>query len=266
MINYPKAAQAFKEYLKNYDLFDGKIKLKLVHTYGVVAASEYIAKDLNLSIEDTSLAKLIALLHDIARFEQAKQFGDFRDYETLDHAELGIKILFEDKLIRNFIEEETYDSIILKAIKNHNKLSIEEGLNERELLHAKIIRDADKMDNFRGKANDRFEDMFNSTKEKLENSTISDKIYNDFLNNKTIISSERITDMDHWVSYIAFIFDYNFNSGLKYIKEKDYINILINRINYKIEDTKNKMEIIRKHAINYIDNRLNDYYVKSKKR
>lgn len=257
MINYNKAAKAFKEYLKNYDLFDGKIKLKLIHTYGVVESSEYIAKDLNLSDEDIELAKLIALLHDIARFEQAKEFGDFRDYETLDHALLGVKILFKDNLIRNFIEDNTYDSIILKAIENHNKLAIEDGLNERELLHAKIIRDADKTDNFRGKATDKFEDMFNSTQEKLENSTISDKIYNDFLNNKTIVSSERITDMDHWVSYIAFIFDYNFNSGLKYIKEKDYINILVDRINYKIEDTKNKMETIRQHAINYIDKRLN---------
>ena len=258
MIDYQKAELAFKEYLQNYDLFDGKIKLKTIHTYGVVQSSEYIAKDLNLSEEDIELAKLIALLHDIARFEQAKEFGDFRDYETLDHAELGVKILFEDNLIRKFIENNAYDSIILKAIKNHNKLAIEDGLTERELLHAKIIRDADKTDNFRGKATDRFEDMFNSTIEKVENSTISDKIYNDFLSNKTIVSSERITDMDHWVSYIAFIFDYNFNSGLKYIKEKDYINILVDRINYKVEDTKNKMEIIRKHAINYIDNRLNN--------
>lgn len=256
MINFTKVEQSFKKYLENYDLNDGKIRLKFIHTYGVVTLSEYIAKDLNLSKEDIELAKLIALLHDIARFEQAKEFGDFRDYATLDHAELGVKILFEENLIREFIEEDTYDNIILKAIKNHNKLAIEEGLTERELLHAQIIRDADKTDNFRGKSTDTFEDMFNSSIEKLENSTITDKIYNDFMSNKTIISSERVTDMDHWVSYIAFIFDYNFNSGLKYILEKDYINIIIDRINYKVEDTKIKMENIRKYALDYINNRL----------
>lgn len=258
MINFSKADKAFKEYLQNYDLNDGKIQLKATHTYGVVTLSEYIAKDLNLSEEDIELAKLIALLHDIARFEQAKEYSDFCDYKNLDHAELGIKFLFEDKLIRKFIKEDTYDNIILKAIKNHNKLAIEEGLNERELLHTQIIRDADKTDNFRGKSIDKFEDMFNSSKEKLENSTISDKIYKDFMNNKTIVSSERETDMDHWVSYIAFIFDYNFNSGLKYIKEKDYINILVDRIDYKVKDTKDKMQKIREYAINYIDNRLNN--------
>lgn len=257
MINFSKAQKEFKQYLNSYDLADGMIKLKVRHTYGVVSLSEYIAKDLKLSDEDIELAKLIALLHDIARFEQAKEFGDYRDYKNVDHADLAVKILFEDNLIRNFIEEDKYDSIILKSIKNHNKLQIEDGLNEKELLHAKIIRDADKTDNFRVKANDRFEDIFNSSKEKLENDIITEKIYNDFMSNKIIISKERETDMDCWVSYIAFIFDYNFSSGLKYIKEKDYINILVDRIDYKIKDTKNKMEEIRKHAINYIDNKLN---------
>lgn len=258
MLDFNSAIQTFKNYLKDYDLNNGMIQLKVKHTYGVVALSEYIAKDLKLSKEDIELAKLIALLHDIARFKQAKEFGDFRDYKNLDHADLGVKILFEDNLIRSFIKDNKYDNIILKAIKNHNKLEIEEGLNGKELLHSKIIRDADKTDNFRVKANDSFEDMFNSSKEKLEQDTITDKIYHDFMNNKIIISSERITDMDCWVSYLAYIFDYNFNSGLKYIKEKDYINILINRIDYKIQDTKEKMEEIRKHAIDYIDCRLNN--------
>lgn len=256
MINFKKALKEFQEYLKDYDLNLGMIQLKVRHTYGVVALSEYIANDLKLSEEDVELAKLIALLHDIARFEQAKEFGDYRDYKTFDHAELAVKILFEDNLIRKFIADDKYDNIILKAIKNHNKLAIDDELNEKELLHAQIIRDADKTDNFRVKANDRFEDIFNSSIEKLENDTISEKIYNDFMNNKIIISSERVTDMDCWVSYIAFIFDYNFNSGLKYIKENDYINILVDRIEYKNKDTKDKMENIRKHALQYIEERI----------
>ena len=256
MIDYNKSLQAFKDYLKKYDINNGMIALKVRHTYGVVSLSEYIAKDINLSNEDVELAKLIALLHDIGRFEQAKEYGDFRDYASLDHAELGIKILFEDNLIRKFIDSDKYDNIILKAIKNHNKLKIESGLNERELLHAKIIRDADKADNFRVKANDKFEDIFNSTKEKLENSFISDKIYNDFMNQKVIVSSQRITDIDHWVSYLALIFDFNYTSGLKYIKEKNYINIIIDRIDYKNKETKEKMEIIRTFTTNYIDNKL----------
>ena len=117
MIDFNNAIRAFKDYLKQYDLNNGMIQLKVKHTYGVISLSEYIANDLNLSKEDIELAKLIALLHDIARFEQAKEFGDFRDYKNLDHAELGVKILFEDNFIRNFIKDNQYDNIILKRKK-----------------------------------------------------------------------------------------------------------------------------------------------------
>lgn len=257
MIDFIKAQKSFNEYLKDYDINDGMIQLKIRHTYGVVDLSEYIAKDLGLSDEDVELAKLIALLHDIARFPQAREFGDYRDYASVDHADLGVKMLFDDGLIRNFIEDNQYDDIILKAIKNHNKLSLDvTGMKEREILHSKIIRDADKTDNFRVKANDRFEDMFNSSQDKLDNSTITAKIYEDFMNSKVIVSKERITDMDFWISYVAYIFDYNFVSGLKYIKENDYINVLIDRIDYKVEDTKVKMENVRNHAIQYINDRI----------
>lgn len=259
MIDFKKACEAFSNYLKDYDLNDGMIDLKIRHTYGVVELSEYIAKDLKLSDEDILLAKLIGLLHDIARFEQAKEYGDYRDYVTLDHADLGVKILFEDGLIRNFVNDNKYDSIIMKAIKNHNKLCIDEtDMNDRELLHAKIIRDADKTDNFRVKTIESFEDIFNSSQDKLDNSTITDKIYNDFMDGKIIVSNERITDMDFWISYIAYIFDYNFVSGLKYIKEHDYINKILDRVDYKVEDTKIKMDNIRKFALEYVDNRIKE--------
>ena len=112
--------------------------------------------------ENIELAKLIALLHDIGRFEQVKQTNDFLDSNNFDHANYGVKVLFEDKLIRKFIENNEYDNIIKKAIYNHNKYKIEENLNDAELLHSKIIRDADKLDNFRVKETEHFRNIFPS--------------------------------------------------------------------------------------------------------
>ena len=152
MIDFNQASVIFKKYLQDYDLEYGKIELKIRHTYGVVNASEYIAKELSLDDENIELAKLIALLHDIGRFEQIKKFDCFIDNKNIDHAILGNEILFKNNLIRTFIKDTQYDNIISKAILNHNKLSIEDGLTDKELLHAKIIRDADKTDNFRVKA------------------------------------------------------------------------------------------------------------------
>lgn len=258
MIDFNKAQKAFKNYANDFDINNGMINLKIIHTYKVVELAEYIAKDLELSEEDIELAKLIGLLHDIGRFNQAKIYNSFMDYENEDHATLGIKVLFEENRIRDFIEDNKYDDIIYKAISNHNKLKIEDGLNEKELLHSKIIRDADKADNFRVKQEETVENLLYMAKDlnEIENAEITEKIFNDYLQSRLIINEDRVTPLDHWVSYIAFIFDFNFSSGLKFIREKDYINRNLDRIDYKNEDTKNKIEIIRKHSLEYVQNKI----------
>lgn len=259
MIDLKKAQESFKEYLKDYDIEDGNIKLKIKHTYEVVNKSEYISKGLGLNQENIELAKLIALLHDIGRFEQVKQTNDFLDSNNFDHANYGIKVLFENKLIRKFIENNEYDNIIKKAIYNHNKYKIEENLNDAELLHSKIIRDADKLDNFRVKETEHFRNIFPSkyNPQTINFEPISPKVYNDFMRHKCIKLEDRQTQIDFWVCVIAFIFDLNFDISLKYVKENDYIDILIDRIEYKNDITKQKMEDIRKCAKEYLKRTIN---------
>lgn len=151
MIDIQKARISFKEFLNRYEDKDTLgFNLKVVHTYHVVDNARTIAKKLNLSEEDVYLAELIALLHDIGRFEEITFLKQF-DSVKFDHASYGIKMLFDNNLIRSFIEDDSYDEIIKIAINNHSRLSIQDGLDERTLLHSKIIRDADKLDNFRVK-------------------------------------------------------------------------------------------------------------------
>ena len=256
-MDFELAEKSFQEYLKNYDTNDGSIALKIKHTYEVVKKSEYIANGLRLDKENIELAKIIALLHDIGRFEQIKEFGEFND-KKIEHAEFGVKVLFDNSLIRKFIDEDKYDNIIYKAIYNHNKYKIEENLNEKELLQCKIIRDADKLDNFRVKEKDKLEDMFPKiyNEKTINYETISEKVYEDFMQHKCIKLEDRKTIIDYWVCVIAFIFDLNFNISLQYVKENNYIDILVNRIEYKNDTTKQKMEDIRKCAKEYIDDRI----------
>lgn len=261
MIDIVKAENAFKEYLNNYDMNDDKVKLKFTHTYGVVKISEYLSEKLNLSEEDRAIAKLIALLHDIGRFEQtklSKDVYDIADATFFDHAVYGVKILFEDGLIRKFVEEDTYDNIIYQAILNHNKLQINDGLSEKELLHAKIIRDADKVDNFRVKLYESFKVLLGTDDMNvIENDIISDKIYDDFMSKKLININENKTRLDRWTGYIAFIFDMNFNDSLKYLKEQDLINKCFNRIKYSNVDTIIKMNSMKNLATKYVEERCN---------
>ena len=131
MIDYNKAQEIFEKYLEAYDLQDGSIQLKIRHTYEVVKKSEYIAKELELDKENIELAKVIALLHDIGRFEQIRIYHTFIDKKSINHGELGAKVLFEEGLIRKFIETDEFDEIIRLSIINHNRDDIEEDLTER---------------------------------------------------------------------------------------------------------------------------------------
>lgn len=256
---YENAKNAFDTFIKeNYDLENEKILHKLNHTYNVVNNAEYIAEDMGLNAEDKELAMLIALLHDIGRFDQAIKTQSFReDITNYDHATLGVKILFDDGLIRNFVETNKYDEIIKQAIGNHSKYILDSTiLNSEELLYCKIIRDADKIDSFRAKSIDDIYTMANITCNDIELTKISDKVFADFMNEKTILSKDRKTGIDIWISYIVFVFGLEFNSSLRKIKEKDYINILFNRFEYK--NDRNRMEILRNKALRFINKKLDN--------
>ncbi len=258
MIDLEYAIKKFGKYVSNYDINDEKVKLKITHTYGVMNISEYISKDLELSSEDIELAKLIGLLHDIGRFEQLKKFDNFNDsLNNVDHAKMGVDILFKNNFIREFILDDKYDNVIYKAIYNHNKYKIEDVLEAKELLHSKIIRDADKTDNFRVKEQEDAKNIFNFNQENLENDYISEEIYNDYMDNKVVLYSKRKTSLDIWVSHLAYIFDFNFNSGLKYIYEKDYINKIVDKLDIHNIDIKIQIENIRKHSNEYIKQKFN---------
>ena len=76
-MDFDSAKRVFEEYLDGYDRENDKVRLKIVHTYGVAAQSTAIAERMRLSAEDGELAQIIALLHDIGRFEQLRQFDSF---------------------------------------------------------------------------------------------------------------------------------------------------------------------------------------------
>ena len=86
MIDLEYAKESFRQYLSNYDRSDDKILLKEVHTFCVLDAADLICRQENISGEDHELALLIALLHDIGRFEQLKTFHSYDD-DLFDHAQ-----------------------------------------------------------------------------------------------------------------------------------------------------------------------------------
>lgn len=248
------AKKQFERYLDNYDRKDDKVRLKIAHTYGVVECSRQIAERMGLSREDQELAELIGLLHDIGRFEQVKRFDSFEP-GVMDHAAFGVQILFEEGMIRQFIKEDRWDSIIRTAIAKHSDFKLEGIEGERELLHAKIIRDADKLDNCRVKVVDDIETILGVSEQEVGKEKISDEVMRQFLRRDSILSPTRKTKMDYWLSYLAYFFDINFDETLDIIREKRYVEKIIERIPYSNPDTVKQMKMVRELLADYMRER-----------
>lgn len=255
MIDIQNAKKVFKEYVCNYDINDGKIALKYNHILRVAEIAKKIATDLELSEEDILLAELIGIFHDIGRFEQVKRFNTFVDRDSINHGEYGVKVLFEDGLIEKFNIDEKYYKTIKLAVLNHNRKAIEDGLDEHDLLHCKIIRDADKLDIFYVLLTDKTINTYGT--DSLENETFSDEIVREFKEEHHMDYGQRKTFGDKWVCHMAYVFDFNFKSSYKVMKEKDYINKMYEMPNFKNIDTIKMAKEIRKMANDYIQSKCN---------
>lgn len=256
-MDFDKARQVFEDYLDGYDRENDKVRLKIVHTYGVVAQSAEIARRMGLSDEDVELARIIALLHDIGRFEQLRRFDSFMP-DTMDHASFGVKILFDEaegnapKMIRSFVPEDRWDEVIRTAIARHSDFVLEGITDERTLLHARIIRDADKLDNCRVKLEDKFETFQGASAAEVSASVITPKVREDALAGRSILSADRVTPMDYWVSYMAYFYDLNFRESLDIVEENNYVRRLIHRIPYSHPETRRTMEELEEHLVRYV--------------
>lgn len=252
MIDLQFAREEFQKYLDQYDRNDEKIRLKIIHTEGVISCVQKITSRMDISEEDKELAELIALLHDIGRFEQIRCFGSFEP-GTMDHAAYGVGLLFGPKnMIRQFVKNTQWDLIIKTAIAKHSDFQLEGITDEQTLFHAKMIRDADKLDNCRVKLEESVEVLVGTTAENAGTYEISDKVWETCLHNCSVRSADRITPMDYWVSYLAYFFDVNFAETFQIIEEENYVERIIKQIPYSNPDTEKKMNILCERLQMYI--------------
>ncbi|MBQ9019297.1 MAG: HD domain-containing protein [Bacilli bacterium] len=243
-----KAIEEFKKYTSAYIEYGTMITLKINHTLRVVELCEKIAKSLNMSDEEIYIAKIIGLLHDIGRFEQWKVYGTFKDIDSTDHADLGVKILKKDNYLRKYIEDDKYDKLILDSIMYHNKFFIPNNLDEKTNIFSKLIRDADKIDILYLYI-DREIDL------ELDEKCFSKEVYEALLNKKDIDRKNIKNKTDRFSVSLGFIFDINYKYSFKYLKENKYFDTIIDIYKNKLnsEEFNKQLEEIRKVINNYIE-------------
>lgn len=233
---YKNSIEQFNEFVKQYDMNNEKISKKYYHTFRVADYAKEIAIKEDLNEQDIFISYLCGLLHDIARFRQAKEYNTFHDIKSFDHGDLGYEILKKDNYISCYIQDKESQDIILKAVKNHNKYAIEDGLNERELLFAKIIRDADKIDILDKLTND-----ITDNSAKIDDDVIETFLSHKLYKNKGI----RSNDVSQMLKYLCFIFDINFKSSINILKENNIVERKLSELEKNMD--KDTMKLIREN-------------------
>lgn len=253
MINIENAYIEFDKYTSLFNLEEGRIKLKIDHIKRVAAMSRKIAQYLKLDEEHVKLAELIGLFHDIGRFKQAQLYNTFNDRDTVNHAELSVKILFDENLIDNFNVDEIYKKIIKLAVFNHNKNKIDDGLTDEELLFAKIIRDADKLDIYYTICEYDFPSIFWFPD--FNCSPISDIIMEDFITLNFVNYGNIKSNSDQILIFYAYMYDFNFDFSLKYLKENKFLDKFTERVyeNFENDVTKQQVKKILDICNNFLD-------------
>lgn len=254
MIDLKQAEKIFLEETSQYDLQNENIKRKQLHSLRVMENAKAIAERLGLSKEQVAVSTLIGLLHDIGRFEQYTRYQTYSDQNSVDHGELGVSLLKENNRIRKYITEEQYDEIIFKAIQNHGKYQIQEGLSEEELLYAKLIRDADKLDILYEGC-----DIFwKNDIEAINESILSKEILEQIKKQETVLRKKgrSFQKIDSVVELMALVYDLNYKESFAILKEADYINQIANRFELQDQQSKEDFEWVRREINQYIQEKL----------
>ena len=254
MIDLETIEKEFTKFVDNYERTE-RVLLKEKHTKRVANFSCQIAKwfaedEKNQKIiskagskeKFINLATTIGWLHDLGRFEQAKLYDSFSDRKTFDHAQKGVEILKNNNYIAKYCNEERLYDTIFTAIYNHNKLEIEEGLNEFDLVQSKIIRDADKLDILRV-----YVERLENFKKDDNNTKINPNILKDLQLKKQIRKEDKHVELDDYLLSLGFIFDINYKRSFELLKQLNYINIIIDKMNTNLTDNEiQELEKVRK--------------------
>ena len=253
LIDREHVRQVFAAYTASYDPSDVRVDLKIKHTYRVASLCEWLARQLSLSQEDSDLAWLLGMLHDIGRFEQLRRYHTFRDAISINHAALGADILFQDKLLFRFLPETACAEASLaaaspaissdmtdaplslaailplaeKAIRLHNVFALPDDLTVREKLFCDILRDADKNDILRVNYDTPMTEIYDFPEEAFLESAISDEVFEDALACRNVLRSHSKTPIDFRIGHIALVFGLVFPESLKKVQEQGYLEKLM---------------------------------------
>lgn len=222
----------FNNYISSFkglnDNQQRNFEIKKEHSLRVTDNIMILAGKLDLTEEQSNIAFLIGLFHDIGRFKQLVEYDTFSDEKSVDHADLALKILqetdFFDKL--DLVKK----NLILTAIQNHNKYRIADGLSEEELLYSKLIRDADKLDIYKVLTeyytNRKLSPNHTLSLDLPKGIAVSANVAKEVLAGKLVSKKNVLSEIDVKILQMSWVYDLNFKPSVEIVLKNRYLEII----------------------------------------
>jgi len=230
------------------------VALKVEHTKRVCQEIRSLGKKLMLQNHELDLCDIIALFHDVGRFQQYARYKTFVDHRSENHAELGVKILKSEDVLSRL--SETTKSLIFRIIRYHNRKSLPHDETESCLFFARLLRDADKLDIWKivtdyyhrndGKRNYAIELDLPDTPE------ISEAVYQEIMGNRIVTFDHVKTLNDFKLLQVSWLFDINFYPAFQAVQSRRYIE-MIKDVLPKTENTLAIFNVIQHYVNRYLD-------------
>ena len=219
-----RVSRAFDAYVGAYDPNDPKIRLKIDHTYRVAELCDRIARSAGFPAPVVDEAWLCGMLHDIGRFEQVRRYGTFNDGQSVSHAQVGVRVLFEEGRIRGFVDEgDGLDAAVRTAVATHSDYRLPTGLPVETRALCDVLRDADKVDILKAFCESDIVSVLNVPLEEVRASELSPAVLDAFYAHRTVLRDERRFPADYMVGYACFVYELVYPESLRIARDQGFV-------------------------------------------
>ena len=226
----------FDQYVQSFHSDNPDIQrnfdLKIDHTVRVCGEILDLGRSLGLRQEELYLAEVIALFHDIERFEQYARYGTFYDPKSEDHAALGAKVIETNHMLDS-LDSHTSD-LIMRSVSYHNRAFLPTQETEVCLFFTKLLRDADKLDIWRVVTDyykNAEQDRNNAIELDLKDTPdIADEVYEDLLAKKIVRVGAIKTLNDFKLLQMGWVYDLNFPRTFELVQERGYLELILSSL------------------------------------
>lgn len=236
-------------FILNSDEKNNPFFLKKEHTQRVCSEILMLADKLAISGQQTMLAEAAALLHDIGRFRQYKEYGTFLDAQSVNHAALGCEVIKDENLLGFCSDKE--QNMLLDLVFFHNAFALPADMDQGTLFLLKLLRDADKLDIWTVVTDHYFSVDLNNNKfinlGLEDDGEFSKKAWESILKGQVVKNEfvKRLNDLK--LLQISWVFDLNFSESVKEIQTKGCLGKIFSTLPESEE-----LERVAEYVKNYI--------------